>query len=328
MRAHALRSDLLRRLDLEPERIAIERERRGEILNGDADVIERRPSCHAVRSTSVQPTFRSRAAAALDLEISSAAVYGSISRAAIAIQQSLELARRSTSRSTCCMKRCDSSSRSRYSRACAAPLAACVRCGCARNRSIASTSSGTPFPVVASVFTIGGRHSSGARTSRSDRFASTDDTSPVGALAVGLVDDEDVGDLHDAGLERLHLVAGAGHQRDDRDVGGADDVHFVLADADRLDDDDVLAGGVEDERGVAGGARQAAEVAARRHAADEHAGVGGVRLHAHAIAEHGAAAERAGRIDGDRRRRVGRRGRSSAIEPIDQRALAGAGRRR
>ena len=46
---------------------------------------------------------------------------------------------------------------------------------------------------------------------------------------------------------------------DDRDVGGADDVDFVLADADRLDDDDVLAGGVEHERGVAGRAREAAE---------------------------------------------------------------------
>ena len=53
---------------------------------------------------------------------------------------------------------------------------------------------------------------------------------------------------------------------------------------------DVLAGGVEDQRDLAGGARQAAEMAARRHAADEHAGVAGVRLHAHAIAENRAAA--------------------------------------
>ena len=40
MRAHALRRDLLGRLDLEPERVAIERERRRQILDGDADVIE------------------------------------------------------------------------------------------------------------------------------------------------------------------------------------------------------------------------------------------------------------------------------------------------
>ena len=101
------------------------------------------------------------------------------------------------------------------------------------------------------------------------------------------------------GLERLHLVAGARHERHDRDVGGADDVDLVLSDADGLDQHDVLAGGVEDERDLRRGARQAAEMAARRHAADEDAGIAGVRLHAHPIAENGAAGERAGGIDGD-----------------------------
>ena len=115
------------------------------------------------------------------------------------------------------------------------------------------------------------------------------------------------------GLERLHLVAGAGHERHDRDVGGADDVDFVLADADGLDEHDVLAGGVEHERGLAGRAGQAAEVPARRHAADEHAAVAGVRLHAHAIAEDGAAAERAGRIDRDDADGLRRLPRSAAV---------------
>ena len=75
---------------------------------------------------------------------------------------------------------------------------------------------------------------------------------PIGPFAIGLVHHEDVGDLHDAGLERLHIVAGAGHQRHDRHVGRADDVHFVLSDADGLDDDDVLARRIEHEGGVAG----------------------------------------------------------------------------
>ncbi len=64
------------------------------------------------------------------------------------------------------------------------------------------------------------------------------------------------------------------------DVGGADDVDFVLADADGFDDHEALAGGVEHQRRVAGRARQAAHVAARRHAADEHLLVLRVRLHA------------------------------------------------
>ena len=182
--------------------------------------------------------------------------------------------------------------------------------------------------MVASVLTIGGRQSPVARTCCSDSIASIDATVPIGALAIGLVDDEDVGDLHDAGLERLHLVAGARHERDDRDVGGADDVDFVLADADGLDEDDVLAGGVEDQRDFAGGARQAAEVAARRHAADEDAGVGGVRLHAHAIAEDGAAGERAGRIDGDDADRLRRRCAARAISRSTSVLLPAPGRRR
>ena len=69
-------------------------------------------------------------------------------------------------------------------------------------------------------------------------------------------------------------------------------------------------------------ARQSAEVAARRHAADEDAGVGDVRLHADAIAENRAAGERAGGIDGD-----DADGLLGAAElrnqAIDERALAG-----
>ena len=40
MRADALRRDVLGRLDLETERVAIERERRREVAHCDADVIE------------------------------------------------------------------------------------------------------------------------------------------------------------------------------------------------------------------------------------------------------------------------------------------------
>src|SRR2546425_887779 len=40
MRAHALRRDLFRRLDLEAERVAIERQRGRQVANGDADMVE------------------------------------------------------------------------------------------------------------------------------------------------------------------------------------------------------------------------------------------------------------------------------------------------
>ena len=91
--------------------------------------------------------------------------------------------------------------------------------------------------------------------------------------------------------------------------------------------DDVLAGGVEDERGVAGRAREAAEMAARRHAADEHALVRRMRLHPQSIAEDRAAGERTGGIHGDDADRSSRvRREVPVVQAIDERALAGAGR--
>jgi hypothetical protein len=42
MRPHALRRDIFRRIDLEAERVAVERERRGEVFHGDADMIQSR----------------------------------------------------------------------------------------------------------------------------------------------------------------------------------------------------------------------------------------------------------------------------------------------
>ncbi len=148
---------------------------------------------------------------------------------------------------------------------------------------------------------------------------------PIGAVAVGLVHDEHVGNLHHARLQRLHLVAHAGHEHENRDIGGAGDVDFVLPHADGLDRDDVFSGGVEHERRVGRRARQTAEMPARRHAADEHAGVLRVRLHAHAIAKHRAAAERAGGIDGEHADCAAGLA-PPRDEAIDQRALAGAGR--
>ena len=57
----------------------------------------------------------------------------------------------------------------------------------------------------------------------------------VGAGAVGLVDDEDVGDLEQAGLVGLHGVAPAGVHHDDGGVGRAGHLDLDLADADGLD---------------------------------------------------------------------------------------------
>ena len=67
---------------------------------------------------------------------------------------------------------------------------------------------------------------------------------------VGLVDDDHVGDLHDAGLQRLDRVAGAGHQHEHDRVGVVDDVDLGLPDADGLDEHVLTPGRVEQQRGL------------------------------------------------------------------------------
>src|SRR5206468_4911299 len=106
-----------------------------------------------------------------------------------------------------------------------------------------------------------------------------------GPFAVTLVDDEDVGDFHDAGFNGLDIVAHAGDEDHDGDVGQANDVDFILADADGFDQDEVASGGVQKCGDVGGGAGQPTEGAARGHAADVNARVGKVVLHADAVAE-------------------------------------------
>src|SRR5207253_2462989 len=93
----------------------------------------------------------------------------------------------------------------------------------------------------------------------------------VGAGSVGLVDHEDIADLHDSGFDGLDVVAHARDQHDQVGLDRADDFHFVLADADRFHEHDVETGGVEDVDDVVGGLRQAAEEAAGGHGADEDA---------------------------------------------------------
>ncbi len=82
---------------------------------------------------------------------------------------------------------------------------------------------------------------------------------PIGARLIGFVDDEHVGDLHDTGFDRLHVVAHAGHQHHHGDVGEPGDLHFILADADGFDEHHVAAGGVQQHRHVGGGGGESAE---------------------------------------------------------------------
>ena len=78
------------------------------------------------------------------------------------------------------------------------------------------------------VRTIGGFHWFSA-ASFAGRACAIGRRQAVGTLAIGLVDDEDVGHLHEAGLERLHVIARARHERHDGDVRRSNNLDLVLA---------------------------------------------------------------------------------------------------
>ena len=181
------------------------------------------------------------------------------------------------------------------------PLAASA----ARWRSIAAASSATPSPRGADGRACTGAAATPVAAAGSARpIASMFLRSAIVRFGVGpvaLADDVDVGDLEDAGLDRLDVVAEAGRRDDHRGVRRARDVDLVLAHADGLDHHDVEAGGVEHVDRFERAARKPAQRAARRHAAHEHAGVAAELAHADAVAEDRAAGERARRIDGDDR---------------------------
>ena len=148
---------------------------------------------------------------------------------------------------------------------------------------------------------------------------------PLRAGLVALVDDHEVGDLQQAGLDRLDLVAHLGRLEDDGRVGRGRDLDLALAGPDGLDEDQVEPGRVE-HGGCRGRRRgEPAGVPARGHRADEHVAVGRVGLHPDPVAEQRAAGDRRRRIDGhDRHGPTG--GADLRDERRDERGLAGARR--
>ena len=120
----------------------------------------------------------------------------------------------------------------------------------------------------------------------------------IGSGPVGLVDDDEVRDLEQPGLDRLHLVPHLGHLDDDRGLGEARDLDLRLPGTDRLDEDGVVAGGVERRRGDPGRCGEPAELSARGHRAHEDVGVRGVVHHPDPVTEDRAAGVRRRRVDG------------------------------
>jgi hypothetical protein len=120
-----------------------------------------------------------------------------------------------------------------------------------------------------------------------------------GAVAVGLVHREHVGDLEDARLGGLHAVTHSRGEEHNGGVGEGHHLHLGLAHAHGLDEHHVAAGRVEHPHGLRRGPGQPTEVPPGGHRPDEHAVVRGVLPHPHPVSEQCAAGERRGGIDGE-----------------------------
>src|SRR5207245_2109340 len=83
----------------------------------------------------------------------------------------------------------------------------------------------------------------------------------LGAFMIALVDDEYVGNFHDTGFDRLHIIAHARHENHNRDIRQAYEINFILTYADRFHQDHVTARGVA--RG-GDGARRACPLCGKR----------------------------------------------------------------
>ena len=129
------------------------------------------------------------------------------------------------------------------------------------------------------------------------RFDLADGTRRRAGIEVGLVDDDQVGELHHALLDRLQVVAGVGQLQQHEHVGHRGHRGFALADADGLDDDDAVARGLDDADRVARRRRDAAERAAARARPNERAAVDREVLHARLVAEDRAPRDARARID-------------------------------
>ena len=125
---------------------------------------------------------------------------------------------------------------------------------CARWRSRAASSSGTPSPVAAVVTSTSGRL--GRRPTRVGDLAGGGRHEhrpelrrrPLGTGTVALVDDDDVRHLEQPGLDRLDLVAHLGRLEHDGRVGGRGDLDLALARAHGLEEDDIEPGGSRTRR--------------------------------------------------------------------------------
>ena len=143
--------------------------------------------------------------------------------------------------------------------------------------------------------------------------------------AVGLGDDDEVGDLDHAPLDALQFVAAAGLDEQHDEIRHVGDGDLRLADPDGLDQHHVEARRFAGDHRVPRAPGDAAQGSARRRGADEAPLIPREAGHAGLVAEDRAARARTRRIDREHRDAVAAFDQAPA-ERLDERRFAHAGR--
>ena len=121
----------------------------------------------------------------------------------------------------------------------------------------------------------------------------------LGLGVIRLVDAEDVGYLHNPGLERLDRVPRPRLQAEHHRVRRRGDLDLALPHADGLVEDHIVPAGLHRDGGEPRAAREPAQMSPAPHRPDEHARVEEMVREPYAVAQNGALGERARRIYGD-----------------------------
>ena len=143
--------------------------------------------------------------------------------------------------------------------------------------------------------------------------------------AVGLVDQDQVGQLDDAPLDALQVIAAARQEHQEEHVGHIGDGGFRLADPHGLHQHDVMAGGLDHQHRFPGPPRHPAQGPAGGRGADEGLRLAGQPGHPGLVPQDRAAAQPRGGIHGQNRQPVAP-GQDMQAEALDEGRFADAGR--
>ena len=121
----------------------------------------------------------------------------------------------------------------------------------------------------------------------------------VHIVAIALVDDDAVGDLHDAALDALQLVASTSHLDEQEEIDHRVTGCLALPHPDGLDENLVKAGSLAEDDGLTRLACHTTEGACRRTRTDEGIRMLGELLHTRLVAEDGTFGALAGGVDGE-----------------------------